>query len=104
MVSVQGSVNSTASIAPHDEPECVAALRSLRRQAARHHVTLAADNITLLQLEQLGALRLWDSHIILHPQEAERAPAAAPCNRSPLPASQHAGRQYAVNTHAHTSK
>ena len=73
MVSVHGGVNSTANIAPHDEPECVAALRSLRRQAARHHVTLAADNITLLQLEQLGALRLWDSHIMLHPQEAERA-------------------------------
>jgi hypothetical protein len=72
MVSVHGGVNSTANIAPHDEPECVAALRSLRRQAARHHVTLAADNITLLQLEQLGALRLWDSHIMLHPQEAER--------------------------------
>ena len=70
MVSVQSSANSSAS-SSHDELEAVASLRSLRRQASPQHVTLAADNITLLQLERRGVLRLWDANIMLHTKEAE---------------------------------
>lgn len=72
MLSVQSGTNGTASAGTTvGEPEAIAAVRALRRQTTQHHVTLAADNATWMELHRMGALQLWDSHMLLHPEAAE---------------------------------
>ena len=75
MVATQCNNVTNAS---DDDLELVDALRSLRRQATRTHITLAADNATWTRLVRLGAGALFDEHMQLNTMAARRALASGP--------------------------